>query len=123
MLDVITARLLDWYSFALLILIIGSILSVANFMRQERRNADTENLSVGNLIRIALDKAPEGKFSVLILMGSGYSLYCKVLGLSRHDALNPISLLLHFGGTVFFAFLLACAVLISRWINFDNSQQ
>jgi hypothetical protein len=122
MLDIAAARLLDWYSIALLLTIVGSIFSVVSLMQQEQRNTDVQNRSVIGLVSLALTKAPEGKFSVLVLMGSGYFLYCKVLGLSKYD-LSPISLLLHFGGSVFAMLLLSCAAVISRWIDFDNSEQ
>jgi hypothetical protein len=109
MLDVIIARLLDWYSLALLLLIVGSVFSLARLMQQEQRNADKQKWS----------KTSEGKFSFLVLVISGYYLYAKVLGLSRHN-LNPMSLFLLLGDHIFTVILFVCAVVISRHVNFDK---
>jgi hypothetical protein len=109
MLDVITNRLLDWYSLVLLLLIVSSMFSLARLMQQEQRNVDVQKWS----------KAPEGKFSFLILVVSGYYLYGKALGLSKYN-LNPLPLLLLLGSHIFIVILLACAVVISRHVDFDS---
>jgi hypothetical protein len=111
MLDIIAARLSNWYSLTLLLLIVGSILSLARLMQQEQRNADVQKWS----------KTSEGKFSFVILIFSGYYLYFQVLGLSRYD-LNPLSPFLLLGD-IFVVLLFVCAVTISRWIDFGSSEQ
>jgi hypothetical protein len=62
MLNVITARLSDWQSLALLLTIEGSMFSFARLMQQARRNADKLKTSLG-------------VFSVPLLAGSGYYFY------------------------------------------------
>jgi hypothetical protein len=52
MLDVIAARLLDWYSIFLLILIISSILSLAKLMQQDQKNADVQEWSKTSASRV-----------------------------------------------------------------------
>jgi hypothetical protein len=114
MLDVIAARLLDWYSIVLLLSIVGSILSLAKLMQQEQRNAGVQEWS----------KTSEGKFSFLILFISGSSLYGKVLGLSgRNYNLDPLPLPLLLGSFTFLVLLFACATMISRWIDFGIEEQ
>jgi hypothetical protein len=108
MFDAIVARLLDWYSIVLLLSILGSMFSFARFMQQARINADKL-------------KTPKPVFSVFILAISGYYLYCKVFGLSKHD-LSLISVLLHLGGNIFLLLLFTCAAMISKWLDFGSGE-
>ncbi len=111
MLNVIAARLLDWYSIVLLLLIISSILSLAKLMQQEQKNTDVQEWS----------KTSEGKFSFIVLFISGSSLYGKVLGLSGHNYnLDPMPLPLLCGSFTFLVFLFTCATITAKWIDFGS---
>ena len=124
MLDAITARLLSWYSLVLLILIVGNILPVANLMRRKRGEPNYQDRSVRGLITVILSKLPEGKLSGIVLIGSSFFLYCQVFNLPKykHD-LSLLSLLLHLGSGMFIGFFLACAALISTWIDSGSNEQ
>lgn len=121
MFDVITDRLLDWNSLILLALMVISFFSVAIFLSQEVKNLDTQNWTFRNFLFLAIEKTPQGRFDILILMGSSFFLYCNVLNLSRTD-LSLTSFLLHFLASLFVAFIVGCAGMLGKWIGSKNSE-
>lgn len=125
MIEVVTNRLLNWYSLVLLVLLVGSFVSVTNLMLQEQKNTENRpERSIEILMGDVLEKAPkERNFSILILTVSSYSLYCKALNLSGKEELNLTSYFLHIGGAVCAMFCFACAAQVSKWIHSGNLKE